>query len=133
MPKRTKYRRTHKINMGGSSIRGSNVDFGDFGIKSLERGFLTSRQIESARKSITHFTKRSGRVWIRVFPDKPVTKKPAETRMGGGKGLLDHFACLIRPGKILFEMSGVEESVARQALGRASKKLPFKTVFVKGS
>lgn len=131
MPKRMKYRRSHKIPMKGLSIRGSVVDFGDFGIKAMERGFLTSRQIEAARKAITHFTKRNGRLWIRIFPDKSVTKKPAETRMGGGKGLVDHFSALVRPGKVLFEISGVSEIVAKQALGRAARKLPLKSSFVK--
>jgi large subunit ribosomal protein L16 len=131
MPKRMKYRRSHKLPMGGLSVRGSTVDFGEYAIKSLERGFVTSRQIEAARKAVTHFTKRSGRLWIRVFPDKSVTKKPAETRMGGGKGLVDHFSCLIRPGKVIFEMSGVSEEVARQAMGRAMIKLPLKCAFVR--
>lgn len=125
-----KFRRTQRGTIAGLSNRGSNVDFGEFGLKAMDRGYITSRQIEAARKAITHFTKRSGKLWIRVFPDNPVTKKPAETRMGGGKGLADHFSCRTRPGKIMFELSGVTEAVAREAFDRASHKLPIKTGFV---
>jgi len=125
-----KFRRTQKGTIAGLSTRGSSVDFGEFGLKALDRGFITSRQIEAARKAITHFTKRSGKLWVRIFPDKPITKKPAETRMGGGKGLVDHFCCRTKPGKVMFELSGVTEDIARQAFGRASCKLPIKTGFV---
>lgn len=130
MPKKTKYRKQQKGRMHGIAIRGSNVDFGEFGLKAQTRGYVTSRQIESARKAISHFTKRGGRLWIRIFPAKPITKKPNETRMGSGKGAVDHYAVAVLPGRILFEMSGVTEEIARQALLRASHKLPIRTKFV---
>ena len=130
MPKKTKYRRKMRGNNKGIATRGSTISFGDFALKSESRGLLTSRQIEAARKAITHKTKRMGKVWIRVFPDKPITKKPAETRMGSGKAPLSHFAAVVKPGKILFEISGVPEDVARAAFKRAADKLPLKTRFV---
>ncbi len=114
----------------GLATRGNSVDFGDYGLKATDRGLLTSRQIEAARKAIAHKTKRSGKLWIRVFPDKAVSKKPNETRMGSGKAPTDHYAAVIRPGKVIFELAGVTEDVARSALQRAADKLPVKTQFV---
>ena len=113
----------------GLSFRGSNVDFGEYGLKAIGRGFLTSRQLESARKAIMHYTKRGGKLWVRVFPDKPITKK-GEGRMGSGKGAVDHYVVVIKPGVILFEMSGVTEEIAKEAFKRASDKLPFKSIFI---
>lgn len=130
MPKKTKFRRTMRGSNKGIANRGSTVSFGEFALKAQSRGLLTSRQIEAARKAIAHKTKRGGKVWIRVFPDKPITKKPAETRMGSGKSPLSHFAAVIKPGKIIFEMSGVSEEVAKAALKRAADKLPIKTKFI---
>lgn len=130
LPSRVKYRTAMRGKIKGLATRGSDVVFGDYGLKSLEGGYLSSRQIESARKAITHKTKRLGRVWIRVFPQKPISKKPNETRMGGGKAPVDHYAAVIRPGAILFEIAGVPESLAKEALGRAADKLSFKTKFV---
>lgn len=132
LPKKVKFRKQQRGNNKGIATRGFTVAFGDFGLKAEGRCLLTSRQIEAARKAIAHSTKRGGKLWIRVFPDKPISKKAAETRMGSGKAPLDHFAAVIKPGKIIFEMSGVTESVARAALKRASDKLPVKTRFVKG-
>lgn len=114
----------------GIATRGSLVSFGEFGLKAIDRGLLTSRQIEAARKAITHKTKRSGKLWIRVFPDKSISKKAQETRMGSGKASPDHFAAVVKPGKILFEISGVTEEIARAAFKRASDKLPLKTKFL---
>ncbi|MBI4091408.1 50S ribosomal protein L16 [candidate division WWE3 bacterium] len=130
MPKKTKYRKMHKGKIRGVSIKGSKLDFGDFGLKAQTRGYITSRQIEAARKAITHFTKRGGRLWIRIFPYKPITKKPAETRMGSGKGNVDHYAVPVLPGRIIFEMGGVSKKVAEDALARAAYKLPIKTLFI---
>jgi len=113
----------------GLSFRGSNVDFGEYGLKAIGRGFLTSRQLEAARKAIMHYTKRGGKLWVRVFPDKPITKK-GEGRMGSGKGAVDHYVVVVKPGVILFEMSGVTEEIAREAFKRASDKLPFKSIFI---
>lgn len=114
----------------GLSTRGLELNFGEFGLKTIERGLLTSRQIEAARKAITGATKRSGKVWIMVFPSKPITKKPLEVRMGKGKGGVDHYAVVVKPGKILFELAGVELDLAKEAFKRAAAKLPFKTVFI---
>jgi len=131
MPKKVKYRKMQKGRMAGKAWTGSAVAFGDYGLKALECGHLTDRQIEASRIAITRFIKRNGRIWIRVFPDKPITKKPQETRMGKGKGALDHWVMVIRPGRILFEMEGVPESEAREALRLAAHKLGIKTKFVK--
>jgi large subunit ribosomal protein L16 len=129
-PAKVKYRKQQKGRMRGMAIRGSSLAFGDFGLKALDCGRMTSRQIEAARISMTRFVKRSGKVWTRVFPDKPVTKKPAETRMGGGKGGVEYWAVVIKPGRILYEMEGVTEAVAREAFRLASHKLPIKTKFI---
>ena len=130
MPKKTKWRKMHKRRRGGKATRMTNVSFGDYGLKVMENCWLTARQLESARKTISHFTKRGGRLWIRVFPDKPVTKRPPEIRMGGGKGPVDHYAAVVRPGRIIFEMGGVTRLVAEEALLRASQKLPIRTKFI---
>ena len=131
MPKRTKYRKYQKGRIKGNAHRGASVNFGDFGIKALEPGRITSRQIEAARIAMTRRMKRVGKVWIRIFPDKPITKKPAETRMGKGKGFPDYWAANVKPGRILFEIGGgIPEELAREALRLARHKLPIKTKFV---
>jgi len=130
LPKKAKYRRTFRGKMKGISHRGSVIAFGEYGLKSLGRAWVSSRQIEAARKAITHHTKRGGKLWIRVFPDKPVTKKPNEVRMGGGKGGVDHYVAVVKPGRILFEISSVPEELAKEAMARAARKLPIKTKFV---
>jgi large subunit ribosomal protein L16 len=129
-PNRLKYRKKHKGRNTGFATRGAAVSFGEFGLKSLERGRLTARQIESARRAMTRHIKRGGRIWIRVFPDKPISRKPAEVRMGGGKGSPEYFVAEIQPGKMLYEMDGVNEELARQAFKLAAAKLPFKTTFI---
>jgi len=129
-PARRKYRKDHKGRNRGLATRGAHVSFGDFGLKATERGRLTARQIEAARRAITRHIKRGGRVWIRIFPDKPVSQKPAEVRMGNGKGNPEYWVAQIQPGKVLYEMDGVEESIAREAFLLAAAKLPLKTVFV---
>jgi large subunit ribosomal protein L16 len=129
-PAKVKYRKQQKGRMRGSAIRGSSLSFGDYGLKAVDCGRLTSRQIEAARISMTRFVKRAGKVWTRAFPDKPVTRKPAETRMGGGKGSVEYWAAVIKPGKILYEMEGVTEAVAREAFRLAAHKLPIKTKFI---
>lgn len=129
-PKRTKFRKQQKGRNRGLAQRGSDVSFGDFGLKATGRGRLTSRQIEAARRAISRGVKRGGKVWIRVFPDKPITKKPLEVRQGKGKGNVEYWVSLIQPGRVLFELEGVPEDVAREAFERASAKLPFKTLFV---
>jgi|SRR3972149_7560394 len=129
-PKRVKYRRAFRGRRSGIASRGSSLKFGDFALKALESGWLTARQIESARRAITHHTKRGGRLWIRIFPDKPVTKKPPETRMGSGKGAVDHYVAVVKPGNVLFEMSGVGQEVAVEALKKASAKLPIHSKFI---
>jgi len=126
-PKRTKYRKQQKGRNRGLAHRGSTIDFGSFGLKAVTAGRLTSRQIESARIAMTRFMKREGKVWIRVFPDKPITSKPQEVRMGKGKGALDHYVAQIKPGRILFEMDGVPKEVAVEALRLAAQKLPLLT------
>ncbi|MGB7341982.1 MAG: 50S ribosomal protein L16 [Phototrophicaceae bacterium] len=131
MPKRTKYRKQHRGRMKGKAYKGSTVAFGDYGLQSLEPVWMTSRQIEAARRAIVRFIRRRGKVWIRVFPDKPYTKKAAETRMGKGKGSVEYYVAVVKPGRILFEMAGVPEDVAREALRLAAGKLPVKTKFVK--
>lgn len=129
-PKRTKYRKQMKGRNRGLALRGNTVAFGEFGLKTIDRGRLTSRQIEAARRALTHFIKRGGRVWIRIFPDKPVTKKPLEVRMGSGKGNVEYWVALVRPGAVLYEMEGVNEAQAREAFKLAAAKLPVKTMFV---
>lgn len=129
-PKRVKYRKAFRGRRTGIATRGSSIQFGDFALKSLDSGWVTARQIESARRSITHHTKRGGRLWIRIFPDKPVTKKPPETRMGSGKGAVDHYVSVVKPGSILFEMSGVSPEIAQEAMRKASAKLPINVKFI---
>jgi large subunit ribosomal protein L16 len=130
MPKKVKYRKQQRGRMTGKAWTGSQLSFGDFGIKTLEPGYITDRQIEASRIAITRFVKRGGKVWIRVFPDKPVTKKPAETRMGKGKGAPDHWVAVVKPGRILFEMEGVTRVDAMEAMRLASHKLSLRTKFV---
>ena len=129
-PKRVKYRKTHKGHRRGKAQVGNTIAFGNFGLQALESAWVTSQQIEAARRAITHHVRRGGSIWIRVFPDKPVTKKPAETRMGGGKGSPDHWVAVVKAGRILFEMAGVGEEIAREAMRLASRKLPIATKFV---
>ena len=129
-PKKTKFRKQQKGKIKGNAQRGSQIAFGSFGIKSMDEGFLTSRQIEAARIAVTRYMKREGKVWIRVFPDKPITSKPAEVRMGKGIGALDHWVAVIRPGRVLFEADGVPYDIAKEALRLAAQKLPLKTKFV---
>lgn len=129
-PKRAKFRKQFRGSRTGVSLRGSNVDFGDFGLRALTCGWVTSRQIEAARRALTHYIKRGGRVWIRVFPDKPITKKPPETRMGSGKGDVYEYVAVVRPGRIMFEMSGVPQDVAAEAMRLAAAKLSVRTRFV---
>ena len=130
-PKRTKFRKMHKGRNRGLSSRGCRVNFGEFGLKAIGRGRITARQIEAARRAISRHIKRGGKIWIRVFPDKPITKKPLEVRMGKGKGNVEYWVALVQPGKIMFEMAGVEEELAREAFRLASAKLPVKTHFIK--
>lgn len=129
-PKKTKFRKTHKGRIKGVAQRGSQIAFGSFGLKSLEPKYLTSRQIEAARVAITRFMKREGQLWIRVFPDKPITKKPAEVRMGKGKGNPEYWVAVCEPGRVIFELDGVPESVAREALRLGAQKLPVVTKFI---
>jgi len=128
-PKRTKFRKQHKGKNRGLAQRGSSVSFGEYGLKATGRGRLTARQIESARRAMTRHVKRGGKIWIRVFPDKPITKKPLEVRMGKGKGGVEYWVAQIQPGKMLFEMEGVTEELAREAFGLAAAKLPISTTF----
>ena len=130
MPKKVKYRKQQRGRMRGKAWRGSELSFGDFGLKVMECGYITDRQIEASRVAMTRFIKRGGKIWLRLFPDKPVTKKPAETRMGKGKGAPDHWVAVVRPGKILFEMEGVPATEAAEAMRLASHKLPLRTKFV---
>jgi large subunit ribosomal protein L16 len=130
MPKRVKYRKPHRGSRGGTAQRGSQVSFGEFGLQALEATWLDSRQIEAARRAITGHIKRGGKVWIRIFPHKSVTSKPAETRMGSGKGAPDHWVAVVKPGRMLFEIAGVREEVAAEAMRKAGHKLPIKTRFV---
>ncbi len=132
-PKRTKYKKMHKGRNRGLAHRGSKVSFGEYALKSTARGRITARQIEAARRAMTRHIKRGGKIWIRVFPDKPITKKPLEVRMGKGKGAVEYWVCQIRPGKVLYEMEGVPEDIAREAFELAARKLPLKTAFVKRS
>ena len=130
MPKKVKYRKQQKGKRRGKAWRGSSLSFGEYGLKVMECGYITDRQIEASRIAMTRFIKRGGKIWLRLFPDKPITKKPAEVRMGSGKGALDHWVAVVRPGKILFEMEGVAPDVAAEAMRLASHKLPLKTKFV---
>jgi len=130
-PKRTKYRKMHKGRNRGLAQRGSKISFGEYGLKAVGRGRLTARQIEAARRAMTRHVKRGGKIWIRVFPDKPITQKPLEVRMGKGKGNVEYWVALIQPGRVLYEMEGVTEEVAREAFELAAAKLPIKTTFVK--
>ena len=130
-PKRVKYRKRQRGRLKGTAQRGAAVSFGEFGLKATTGGYLTARQIEAARRAMTRHVKRGGKMWIRIFPDVPVTKKPAETRMGSGKGTPEYWVAKIRPGRVLFEMSGVDEALARDAFKLAAFKLPIRTVFVR--
>ena len=130
MPKKVKHRKQMKGRMTGKAIRGSSISFGEYGLKTLEPGWITDRQIEAARIAMTRHVKRGGKIWIRMFPDKPITKKPAETRMGKGKGAPDHWVAVVKPGRVLYEIEGVAEDVAREAMRLAAQKLPLKTKFV---
>ena len=127
MPKRTKYRKVMRGNMRGKAYRGSEISFGEYGLQAIEPAWITSRQIEAARRAITNYLKRGGKVWIRIFPDKPVTKKPAETRMGSGKGNPEFWVAVVKPGRVMFEIAGVPEDRASEALRRAGMKFPIKT------
>jgi large subunit ribosomal protein L16 len=129
-PKRAKYRKQFRGRMKGKATRGTTVAFGDFGLQALEPAWVTARQIEAARRAIVRFVRRRGKYWIRIFPDKPVTAKPAETRMGKGKGAVDHYVAVVKPGRIMFELSGVSEEMAREAMRLAAHKLPIKCQFV---
>ncbi len=129
-PARTKYRKQHKGRNTGIATRGNKVSFGEYGLKALGRGRLTARQLEAARRTLSRHIKRGGRVWIRVFPDKPISRKPAEVRMGNGKGNPEYFVCEIQPGKIIFEMDGVDAALAKEAFALAAAKLPFRTTSV---
>ncbi len=130
MPKKVKYRKQQRGRMAGKAWRGSDISYGDFGLKALECAWITDRQIEAARVAMTRSIKRGGKVWIRLFPDKPITKKPAETRMGKGKGAPEQWVAVIRPGKVLFEMEGVDRGTAESAMRLAAHKLPIKTKFI---
>jgi len=129
-PRKSKYRKQFRGKMKGVSSRGSTLAFGDYGLKSLGRGWVSARQIEAARRAVTHHTKRTGKVWIRVFPDKPVTSKPVGAKMGKGKGDVDRYVTVVTPGRILFELAGVSKEIAAEAMKRAGAKLPFKTKFI---
>lgn len=129
-PKKVKYRKKQKGNMAGKAYRGGEVSYGEFGLKALEPGWVSSQQIEAARIAMTRHVKRGGKIWIRIFPDKPITKKPAETRMGNGKGAPEYWVSVVKPGRIIYEMAGVPEAVAREALRLAAHKLPIATKFV---
>ena len=131
LPKRVKYRRVHRGRMKGKALRGNFVSHGEYGLQTTEAAWLTSNQIEAARIAMTRYTKRGGKVWIKIFPDKPVTKKPAGTRMGSGKGAPEYWVAVVKPGRVMFEIAGVSEEVAREALRLASYKLPVKCKFVK--
>ena len=131
LPKRVKYRKQMRGRMTGKASRGTVVNYGDYGLQALEPAWITSRQIEAARVAMTRYTKRGGKVWIKIFPDKPITKKPAETRMGSGKGSPEYWVAVVKPGRVMFEIAGVSEEIAREALRLASHKLPIKTKMVK--
>ena len=127
LPKRVKYRRVHRGRMKGKAMRGNTITYGEFGLVAMEPGWITSNQIEAARIAMTRYTKRGGQVWIKIFPDKPVTEKPAETRMGSGKGSPEYWVSVVKPGRVMFEIAGVSEEIAREALRLASHKLPIKS------
>ena len=131
LPKRVKYRRVHRGRMKGKAMRGNKVTYGQFGLQALEPGWIKSNQIEAARIAMTRYIKRGGQVWIKIFPDKPVTEKPAETRMGSGKGSPEYWVAVVKPGRVMFEIGGIDESVAREAMRLAMHKLPIKCKFVK--
>lgn len=131
LPKRVKYRRVHRGRMKGKATRGNTVSYGEYGLVAMEPAWIKSNQIEAARVALTRYTKRGGKVWIKIFPDKPVTEKPAETRMGSGKGSPEYWVSVVKPGRVLFELSGVTEEIAREALRLAAHKLPIKCKFVK--
>ncbi len=130
MPKRMKYRKQHRGRMTGTESRGAKVDFGDYGLQALEPAWVSARQIEAARRAIVRHMRRRGRYWVRIFPDKPITSKPAETRMGKGKGDVEYWAAVVRPGRILFEIAGVPDDVAQEALNLAAFKLPIRTQII---
>ena len=130
MPKRIKFRKMHRGRMTGKALRGSNVDFGTYGLQATQPHWVTSRQIEAARRAVVRYVRRGGKLWIRIFPDKPVTMRAAETRMGSGKGAVDHWVAVVEPGRVLFEMAGVTEEQAREAFRLAAHKLPMATQFV---
>lgn len=130
MPSRTKYRKRQKGRISGNAMTGNRINFGSLAIQATGRGFVTSRQIEASRRAMTRYVKRDGKIWIRIFPDKPISKKPAETRMGKGKGSVDHWVCPVKPGRILFEIEGVSPDIARQAFKLAQYKLPIKTTII---
>ena len=129
-PKRTKYRKPHRVRLKGQAIRGNKISFGDFGLQALEPGWITSRQIEAGRRAMSRYARRGGKLWIRVFPDKSITARAAETRMGAGKGAPDYWVAVVKPGKILYEMRGVSEAVARSSMRIAAYKMPVKTKFI---
>ena len=133
MPKRVKFRRVHRGRLKGKAMRGNTLAYGDYGLVALEGAWITSNQIEAARIAMTRYIRRGGQVWIKIFPDKPITEKPAETRMGSGKGSVDHWVAVVKPGRIMFEMNGVAEEVAREAMRLAMHKLPIKCKFVSKS
>ena len=130
MPKRTKYRRVHRGRLKGKATRGNTLTYGNFGLVALEPAWITSNQIEAARIAMTRYIRRGGQVWIKIFPDKPITEKPAETRMGSGKGSVDHWVAVVKPGRVMFEIAGVDEALAREAMRLAANKLPIKCKFV---
>lgn len=131
LPKRVKYRRVHRGRMTGKAYRGNTITYGQFGLQAMEPGWITSNQIEAARIAMTRYTKRGGQVWIKIFPDKPITEKPAETRMGSGKGSPEYWVAVVKPGRVMFEIAGVSEELAREAMRLAANKLPIKCKFVR--
>ena len=133
LPKRVKYRRVHRGRMKGRALRGNKVNYGEYGLMALEPAWITSNQIEAARIAMTRYIKRGGQVWMKIFPDKPVTEKPAETRMGSGKGSPEYWVAVVKPGRVMFEISGIDEATAKEAMRLAGHKLPIKTKFVKKS
>ena len=133
MPKRLKYRKQHRGRMKGKAKGGAQIHYGDYALKAIEPAWVTSRQIEAGRRALVRHMKRTGRLWIRIFPDKPVTARAAETRMGGGKGNVDHYVAVVKPGRIIFEVGGVDEQIARRALELAAQKLPMRTIFLSRS
>lgn len=130
MPKRVKYRRVHRGRMKGMALKGNQLTYGDYGLQALEPAWITANQIEAARRAMTRYIKRGGNIWIKIFPDKPVTEKPAEVRMGSGKGAPEYWVSVVKPGRVLFEMAGVSEEIAREAMRLAAHKLPIKTKFI---